>query len=159
MGSAKHHPRKSNGSKRVFASFNGICNSRVWSRILDNAAGHFELQNRLVKNSWTYQRSLRAADCREHQEDISRTEGRCRKRWERVFPEGSYELLVFRIIQGYFSPGSPEGAPYHRDVAFTWRKKEKEANEHIGVVRDWKFLKGAYPARLNGTVRIPSVLS
>lgn len=122
--------KQSFSGKTIF-SFNDVCNSRrVWPHVLDNAAEYFEVQNYLVKNSWIYQQSLRAADCREHQEDISRTEGRCRKQWEKVFPEGSYELLVFRIIQGYFSPSSPMRASYHRNVAFMLREKEKEANEH-----------------------------
>lgn len=116
-------PQRSNDRSVVIFSFNGICNNwHVRPHVLDNATGNIsEVQNCLVKNLWTYQWFLRATDCREHQEDISRTEGRCRKRWERVFPRGILRetLLVFRIIQGYFSPGSPAGAPYHRDVAFT----------------------------------------
>lgn len=121
------------------------------TRVFNNAT-RFGVRNCLVKNFVNLSTVLAR---REHQSDISRTEGRCRKRWERVFPEGSYDslshntrLLLYRHSRGSsLSPGRS---------FYVAGKRRAGQRARVG---GWKFLIGAsYPVRalgqLNGAVRM-----
>jgi len=80
------------------------------------------LRNDLVKNSWNLS-GIYPAKRPEHQDDISRTEERCRKQRERV------------------------AAPRDLGVTGLSRKRQKERRALRTHRRDgWNFLEGAHPA-------------